>query len=414
MTTLMRCFILLALFAASPAWAQQVPTANPNLQLQMPDSGGVNLIPGQVTVTLRQPDGKVIVGGRFTRLADGTVRNNLLRLNSDGTLDNSFAPMFTTSVTLCQVMSLHWANGSIYVGGLFDRVNGVQSPNIARIDLSGQLMAGWTSPFAPVNPGNPVRAIAATATSLFIGGDLAVNNAFGLARLDPVNGNWDFSWIAQTQDGGLANPPTGGTRGQVQALTLVGSDLFVGGTFRKIAGVSRNGVARISQAAPVSVRAFDAGLSSSAYSVYAILNTAAAVYIGGTFVREQAPLVSYLNRLDSVSGVFDATWIPGISGSVFAISQIGSEIYVGGDFFGGGPLVGNRLFRISVATGSIDPSWTHVFNNTVNNITHDCRGRLIVGGNYTLAAATVPRNGLAGFAVAGGDCLFANGFESAQ
>ena len=38
-----------------------------------------------------QPDGKVLVGGQFTAV-NGTSRNNIARLNANGSLDSSFNP----------------------------------------------------------------------------------------------------------------------------------------------------------------------------------------------------------------------------------------------------------------------------------------------------------------------------------
>ena len=48
---------------------------------------GVN---GEVLAVVVQSDGKIVIGGRFSAV-NGIVRNNLARLNPDGTLDRSFA-----------------------------------------------------------------------------------------------------------------------------------------------------------------------------------------------------------------------------------------------------------------------------------------------------------------------------------
>jgi beta-propeller uncharacterized protein DUF5122 len=41
---------------------------------------------GAVLVVVAQPDGKILVGGSFTTVL-GVARNNIARLNPDGTLD---------------------------------------------------------------------------------------------------------------------------------------------------------------------------------------------------------------------------------------------------------------------------------------------------------------------------------------
>lgn len=61
-----------------------------------------------------QSDGKILIGGGFTSV-NGTYRNNIARLNSDGSLDTSFS---ANSIGLNSVMDLKQAaDGKIYVGG---------------------------------------------------------------------------------------------------------------------------------------------------------------------------------------------------------------------------------------------------------------------------------------------------------
>ena len=396
---------------ASPAIAQTAPDPNPNLQLQAPGSGG-SFISATVNASVRQPDGKVLVAGDFVRLSNGTPRTRLLRLNVDGSLDASFAPAITCATSACVIYSLAVVNGSIYIGGTFDSVNGQSSPNVARLTSSGAIASGWNSPFPQGSPGEVIRALAATSTSLFIGGDIQLHDAFGLARLDASSGAWDFAWIAQSQNGGLGNPPTAGTRGQVRALLVQNSDLFVGGDFLKLANVPVRGIARISQSAPVNVRAFDAGLSGSTYRVSAMQADGGKLYIGGNFFRELAPNVDYLNRLDITSGALDATWQPRVAGGVYALALAGSALYVGGDFVNAIPTGGgNRLVRFStIGSGAIDSSWNPAVDNTVYSLTDNCHNRLIAGGQFG-SAAGVARNGLAGYGVVSTDCIFASGFE---
>lgn len=405
------CALASVLLLSLPAFAQTTPEPDPNLQLQAPGSGG-GFVPAKIYATLRQPDGKVLVGGDFTRLADGTPRTRLLRLNVDGSLDSSFAPAINSLVSACVIYALAWSNGSIYVGGTFDTINGSSSPNVARITSTGALASGWASPFPQTSPGEVIRALAATPTSLFIGGDIQRHDAFGLARLDAINGGWDFSWIAQTQNGSVNNPPTGGTRGQVRALLANAGDLLVGGDFLKIANLQVRGLARISQSAPVSVNAFDTGLSASGYRVSALHADGARLYIGGNFFRQSAPFVDYLNRVDINSGALDSTWQPQTNGSIDALALDGGMLYVGGSFSNAiPPSGGNRLIRVATTgNGAIDSTWNPSMNNSVLALTHNCRSRMIAGGDFDVAGG-VARNGLAGYLVANADCIFASGFE---
>src|SRR4051812_9524339 len=79
-----RCLIVLLAGGVSIAGGQSVPDGfNPNV------NGGVLAI-------VVQPDGKILIGGNFSAVTpnSGTpvTRNNIARLNPDGTLDMGFNP----------------------------------------------------------------------------------------------------------------------------------------------------------------------------------------------------------------------------------------------------------------------------------------------------------------------------------
>ena len=50
-----------------------------------------NITNGEVDATILQPDGKLLIGGHFTKV-NGVTRQSVARLNPDGTLDTSFDP----------------------------------------------------------------------------------------------------------------------------------------------------------------------------------------------------------------------------------------------------------------------------------------------------------------------------------
>jgi uncharacterized delta-60 repeat protein len=73
-------------------------------------------VPGYVYALAIQPDGKVLIGGRFFYV-DGAVRNNLARLNYDGSLDANFSRTLSgASGTVYAILPL--SNGQIMVPAL--------------------------------------------------------------------------------------------------------------------------------------------------------------------------------------------------------------------------------------------------------------------------------------------------------
>src|SRR5207249_1691942 len=83
-----------------------------------------------------QADGKIIIGGDFTSY-NGTARNRIARLNTDGSLDTSFNPG-TGSNNNVFTMALQ-VNGKIVIGGDFTTYNGTSRNTIARLNTDGSL-----------------------------------------------------------------------------------------------------------------------------------------------------------------------------------------------------------------------------------------------------------------------------------
>ncbi|MDQ6633056.1 MAG: hypothetical protein M3Y82_15090, partial [Verrucomicrobiota bacterium] len=97
----------------------------------VPAGGGVSNV---VLATAVQPDGKILIGGGFITVL-GVTRNNIARLNPDGTLDTAFNPNANSDVLSIAVQ----ADGKILVGGYFNGANSIggQARNrIARLDLT--------------------------------------------------------------------------------------------------------------------------------------------------------------------------------------------------------------------------------------------------------------------------------------
>ncbi len=87
---------------------------------------------GAVSSLALQADGKILVGGHFTTLG-GESRNNIGRLNADGTLDTSFNPMVNGNVHSLAVQ----ADGKILLGGLFSTLGGQSRNDIGRLNNTG-------------------------------------------------------------------------------------------------------------------------------------------------------------------------------------------------------------------------------------------------------------------------------------
>lgn len=89
-----------------------------------------------VTVFDEQSDGKILVGGRFSSY-NGTAVDSIIRLNADGSLDETFdtGTGFSSSVYAIAIQG----DGKIIVGGGFTTYKGVTANRIIRLNADGSV-----------------------------------------------------------------------------------------------------------------------------------------------------------------------------------------------------------------------------------------------------------------------------------
>lgn len=148
---------------------------------------------GAVHAIVMQPDGKILIGGEFTRF-NGVPRGRIARLNSDGSLDNTFNPSAGADYHVLS-MALQ-ADGRILIGGQFLNYGGVPRKAIARLTSAGGLDNTFT-------PGQGADAVALVATMAIqtdgkavIGGGFTTfdgHNQIAVARLN-TNGTYDATF----------------------------------------------------------------------------------------------------------------------------------------------------------------------------------------------------------------------------
>ena len=150
-------------------------TFNPNVGVT-----GAGILAGVYAVAV-QGGGKILVGGDFTQV-NGVARTNLARLNENGTVDATFNPGTGPDFAVTSVAAQ--SDGKVVIGGFFTRVNGTARNYVARLNSNGSLDSGF-------NPGlgtdDAVYAAAMQADGkVLIGGVFTSFDAtprHGIARL---------------------------------------------------------------------------------------------------------------------------------------------------------------------------------------------------------------------------------------
>ena len=102
------------------------------------DTGFIGSANGNVNTLAVQSDDKILVGGAFTTY-NGITKNRILRLNSNRSLDeNEFSGVaagFNSTVNTLAIQS----DGKIVVGGIFGTYNGTSTPYICRLNSNGTI-----------------------------------------------------------------------------------------------------------------------------------------------------------------------------------------------------------------------------------------------------------------------------------
>ena len=192
---------------------------------------------GPVLALAVQPDGKILVGGTFSSVGYGLSRNNIARLETDGTPDVTFPNAASTFGASGAIRSILLQNdGRILVGGDFTSFNSSSLNRIGRLNADGSVDTGF-------NPGagasSTVYCLALQPNSdVIAGGAFTGFNGTSRARLARTfpDGTLDTSFL-NGQSGASSN---------VRSLAVQSDGkLLVGGEFSSINGTNRTYLARL-------------------------------------------------------------------------------------------------------------------------------------------------------------------------
>ncbi len=277
----------------------------------------------------------LIVGGRFT-MAGGSPAKYVARW--DG---NAWLPLGAGMNNW--VIALTSSDTNLYAGGLFTTAGGNIVNKVARWDgfAWSALGTGITN--------DDVRALVTSSTDLFAGTSSGVRKWNGT------------SW---------ANL---GLNGIVQALTMVGTNLYAGGFFQ-VSGASSHNIAKWNGTNWIGL---STGIGNGSW-VYAVVASGTNLFVGGSFTTAGG---STANRIANWDG---SKWSPvssGLNGPVYAVAMFDTNLYVGGAFDRAGSFTLNRVARWD---GSV---WTGLgvgMNSTVRALAV-IETNLYAGGDFTSA-----------------------------
>ncbi|RKX35169.1 MAG: hypothetical protein DRP71_04655 [Verrucomicrobia bacterium] len=373
------------------------------------DSGFDPNFDGTVTALALQPDGRIVVGGRFTtvdpnRTGNHVVRNGIARLNVDGTLDTGFDPnlggMQTPQVHALVVQS----DGKIVLGGDFNQLqpagtsNPVARNHLARVNAGGSVDSG----FAP-NPNNIVYSLGLQADGrLIVGG--------GFTQMQPDGGSnvTDTSRIARLNvDGSLDASFNIVADNRVMCMVFqADGSLVIGGDFRSIRqGVSGSVYDRISIARIRADDQVDLDFRPNANANVGALaiQKDGRILVGGAFTSflPSGSFTSlarrYLGRLNP-EGTLDTSFSPTPNYTVYTIAvQSDGSIVTGGAFTrfrpasSPGSTIRNRAARL-YSDGTLDSAFESDPGGEVTTLVREADGKVIVAGLFSSMGGVTRQN----------------------
>jgi uncharacterized delta-60 repeat protein/gliding motility-associated-like protein len=329
------------------------------------------------SITL-QPDGKILAGGQFSAF-NGTTRNRLVRLNSNGTFDTSFyvEPEFDDYV-LSVILQ---PDGKILVGGNFTTFNGTAQNRIARLNSDGTLDTSFN-----IGTGfnELVRVIALQPDGkILVGGNFTAFNGTtqnGLVRLNS-DGTLDTSFSLGT-----------GFNYGVGSITLQpDGKILVGGSFLAFNGTTQNRITRLNSDGTLDT-SFNIGTGVNGYYVRSIaLQPDGKILVGGLFKDFNGTAQNSITRLNS-DGTLDTSFNTGtgLDGAVFSIIlQPDGRILVGGSFWTFSSTTQNGIVRLN-PDGTLDTCFNTGlgfhggdYASWVYSIVLQPDSKILVGGLFT-------------------------------
>jgi uncharacterized delta-60 repeat protein/uncharacterized repeat protein (TIGR01451 family) len=200
---------------------------------------GFNTFSGTFAIAV-QGNGRIVIGGAFTEV-QGVARGNIARLNANGTLDSSFgnglAGLGGSSFPPVQDLRLQ-PDGRVLVGGQFTSVNGVARRGIARLNTDGSLDTSFADGLSGTN-GQVLAVDLRSDGKILIAGDFTSVHGSPRGRIARLSANGSL-------DSGFGSGLSGASA-RINAMQLQPADgrILIGGIFFTLNDQPRGSLGRL-------------------------------------------------------------------------------------------------------------------------------------------------------------------------
>jgi uncharacterized delta-60 repeat protein len=298
-----------------------------------PDATFNAITEGWITQALAvQSDGKIIVS--YEKDVAGTPHTDIARLNPDGSLDNTFntggAGLAGFPQSVANALAIQ-ADGKILIGGHFNFYNGISRNNVARLNRDGSLDTSF-NPGTGINLGGLYALAVQADGKILIGGGFTNYNGAACNSIARVNADGSFDNTFNLDKG---------TDGVVDTIGIQSDGrIIIGGSFNTVGGAPHKFIARLNSNGSLD-DSFNPGKALEAYINFFGIESIAVqsddkIIAVGHFFTETNPLPSRngIARLNS-DGSIDTSFDPGTGadGVLYTVAlQKDGKIIIGGAF----------------------------------------------------------------------------------
>ncbi len=272
--------------------------------------------------TIRLLGADVLVGGQFTNIG-GQARANVAVLDGTTGAATPWDARLERAAGPGVVHAVEAAGDTIYVGGVFDSAGGLPRASLAALDATTGAVLPWNPPLGSADADAPiVTGIAASADTIYAGGQFRSVGVLAVANL-----------AALDRASGAPRPWSAGATTPIVALAGAGDRIWVTGSSGLLGGTTRNHLAAIDAAsgaltpwdpdAPATTASADSGV------VAALVLDGARLVVAGSFERIGGADRAGLAALDAATGAI-LPWQPQVVGTVDALAVSDGVLFVGG------------------------------------------------------------------------------------
>lgn len=345
--------------------------------------------PGAVEAITIQPDGKVFAVGGFLTY-DGNPSKNIVRINADGSYDESFqvGAGFTGTSDVAGATGRCYAvtmqpDGKILVGGIFNSFNDTTVRSIARLRPDGSLDTTFVTGNGFNNIVHDIRVL--PDGRILCVGQFTQFNGFNRSKAAILlpDGSLDFSFAPPVMD---VNAFTAAVQGD--------GKLLIGGTISTVGGAPVGRLVRLNADGTLD-SSFPQGTGFNALVLALHLMDDGRIMVGGGFTDYDGNPRQRIARLMS-----DGSLDPTFSASASASDQVRGIVedaqgrfIITGNFFEVNGVSRGRVARL-LANGTLDTSFDTPYgvSNTIQDVLLQPDGQLVIGGYFTTVELVARRS----------------------